>query len=436
MAINLRPYQGVFGLPPPTSSISDDMIRNSMPVLEISPGEPNFSLGLSLFKINLSTGWKAYTEILGNHGFTVGSGASFGPGSKNDSPSGKPLKFAFIADNFPTDTFTNEYTETFLQKFTDVASGGLSQLIQMSGAKNFSGALTKYGGVLKEAGGELGEGVLGKIATGGAGILEKTGGELQKFKDVMSKSDSKIGQFMGGGAGLVDKMLAGHRIDFPQIWSNSGYSPSYSVTIRLYNPNPGNRNSTLKYIAGPIAVILCLSVPRTDNGASYRWPFYHKMRVRGLYQLNPAVITNVTIVKGGDQQQIAFNQTMGFVDVRIDFISLHKSMLLEEGDATTTDRPTVRTYIDEITADRGVITRAQMNNKNAASVGAPDTAQKVRPQTLSEFHKLQKDQAAAYRLPAVKEVEEEVIRVDGKDQKVEEEIITIYQGPEVYAERH
>jgi len=379
MAINLKPYQGIFGLPPPTSSLSDDMIRNSMPVLEITPGEPNFSLGLSLFRINTSTGWKKYVDILDNHGFTLGSSGKGGM-------SGKPIKFAFIADNFPTDTFSNEYTETFLQKFTDVASGGLSQIIQMSGRKNATGAFEHYGDTFGAAGkamipgkGEANEGqagILSKVLTGGGQMMGKAAEELRRLQNAAPG-------ILGGGMRLVDKMLAGHRIDFPQIWSNSGYSPSYSVTIRLYNPNPQDRNSTLRYIAGPIAVILCLATPRTDNGASYRWPFYHKIRSKGLYELNPAVITNVTIVKGGDQQQIAFNQALTIVDVRLDFVSLHKSMLLEEGKATTTDRPTVRTYLDQMTEDRGSVTRAQMNNKNAISVGASSTAQTVRPNTLS-----------------------------------------------------
>jgi len=394
MALNLDPYQGVFGLPPPTSSISDDMIRNSMPVLEITPGEPNFSSGLSLFRINTSIGWKNYTRILANHGFTLGAGTGA-------TTSGKPLKLAFIADNFPTDTFTNEYTETFLQKFTDVASGGLSQMIQMSGAKTMTGAVGNYADALSSMGAAFGEGsTVGGVVTKGAEYMNKAKAGLRSFQKAMETDSSGFKRVIGGGVGLIDKMLAGHRIDFPQIWSNSGYSPSYSITVRLYNPNPGNRNSTLKYIAGPLCAILCLAVPRTDNGASYRWPYYHKMRVRGLYELNPAVITNVTVVKGGDQQQIAFNQAMSIVDVRLDFVSLHKSMLLEEDKVTTRERPTVRSYIQELTSDRGTITRAQMNNDNATRVGLPDQQQqKVDPPSDAEKKRLENNRAVGTRLP-------------------------------------
>lgn len=386
MGINLSPYQGIFGMPPPAYT-NHEMIRNSMPVLEITPGEPNFRLGLTLFNINTIIGWKNYKEILDNHGFTIDK---------------SPLKFAFIADNFPTDTFTNEYTETFLQKFTDVASSGLSQLVQMSGQADALRAAEVYGQVGVQAGKDIG-GTFGAAITKVSQMGVTGAQSTQNFVNKMQGSDTASARFLGGGMNLVNKMLAGHRIDFPQIWSNSGYSPSYSVTIRLYNPNPGNKNSTLKYIAGPLCAILCLAVPRTVNGASYRWPFYHRMRVQGLYELDPAVITNVTVIKGGDQQQLAFNQTMSICDIRIDFISLHKSMLLEEKGPAADNRPTVRRYIKELTNGRAVFTRANMNNINNDRLDINAPRQQTKPQSRLDQAKSEKNLAAATRLPQSRE---------------------------------
>lgn len=388
MSLSLKPYMGVFGLPPP-AHVSHEMITNSMPVLEITPGEPNFSLGLTLFTINTLRGWDEYTRILENHGFSV-------------DDIGKPLKFAFIADNFPTDTFTNEYTETFLQKFTDVASSGLSQIIQMSGRANALEAVTSYGEVAKKAAAGM-EGPLGSIVSTGGEMAIKGAASLRQLQQNLATSDSTIGRTLGGGMGLINKMLAGHRIDFPQIWSNSGYSPSYSATIRLYNPNPGSKSSTLQYIAGPLCALLCLAVPRTLNGASYRWPFYHKIRVRGLYELDPAVITNITVIKGGDQQQISYNQMMSMCDIRIDFVSLHASMLLEEGNPAADNRPTVRRYIRELTNGRPVHTRANMNNVNNSRTNADASIQKEKALTARQTSRFERQVAASIRLPQVPE---------------------------------
>ncbi len=327
---NLNPFNGTFGLPPSTW-ISDEMIINSMPVLEIIPCKPKFESGLNLFRVEDDS--ETYLKMLANHGYATTM----------------PIRCAFLADNFPTDSFTNDYGETFLQKFTDVASQGMSQLAQMTGSRTGTEAAKNLGKAFSGMGEEMG-GVLGGVMSGAGGIASGVGTGIENMiKSLESKEGSGISNMMGGGAQLLNKMVAGHRVDFPQVWRNSGFTPSYTATIRLYNPNPGDMASTITYIAGPLAVLLCLAVPRSDDGKTYNWPFFHKIKATGIYNLDPAVITNITVVKGGDQQQIAHNQSLGMVDVRIDFGSLYNSMLVEEGDQTFTNRPTVRSYLDALT---------------------------------------------------------------------------------------
>jgi len=123
----LDPFNRTYGLPPSTW-ISDEMIINSMPVFEITPCKPKFESGLNLFSVEDDS--KKYLEILANHGYSTVM----------------PIRCAFLADNFPTDSFTNDYGETFLQKFTDVASQGMSQLAQMTGSTTGTEALERMGG--------------------------------------------------------------------------------------------------------------------------------------------------------------------------------------------------------------------------------------------------------------------------------------------------
>jgi len=151
----------------------------------------------------------------------------------------------------------------------------------------------------------------------------------------------------GGRAGdIIDSLMAGGRIDFPSLWKNSSYAPSYTMTIRLYNPNPASKEATEKYIIGPIAAIMLLGVPISSDSTTYSWPFLHSFHSPGIYKLDPAFISNITIVKGGDQQQIALNQSLALVDVRIDVGSLFNSMLV--ADKTITGRPTVFNYIETL----------------------------------------------------------------------------------------
>jgi hypothetical protein len=363
--LNLDPFNGVYGLPPSTW-LSDEMIFNSMPVLEITPCKPDFEAGLNLFSV--IEDWDKYSDILGAHGFSTN----------------RPIKAAFIADNFPTDTFTNDYGETFLQKFTDVASMGMSQLAQMTGATSGIEGASNLAGGLVEAGENLGGAMGGALSTAGE-TAQGAAQSLQKLMNQMQSGKSgKISNMIGGGADIVNKMLGGHRVDFPQVWRNSGFTPSYTATIRLYNPNPGSTASTMKYIVGPLAVFLTLALPRSEDGKAYNWPFFHKIKATGIYNLNPAVITNITIIKGGDQQQISYNQKLGIVDVRLDFASLYTSIILEEGTTTLTNRPTMRSYLKELTeVDTKLYTRRGDLRKLVASRAGVITAEQIQNQVIA-----------------------------------------------------
>ena len=383
---NLDPFQGIHGLPPSTW-ISDEMIKNSMPVLEITPSRPRFERGLSLFSLEDDT--DNYKRILGNHGYTTPI----------------PIKAAFLADNFPTDSFTNEYGETFLQKFTDVASQALSQIVQMTGATTGTEALKRMGKFTERMGESAGEGPMGAILKAAGGAATTAASSLTSMMEGLRAQGGAAGM-AGGGAEVINRMLAGHRSDFPQVWTNSGFTPSYTATIRLYNPNPGSPTATEKYIIGPLAVFLCLAVPRSQDSRTYNWPFFHKIKAKGIYDLNPAVITNITIVKGGDQQQISYNQKLSMVDIRIDFTSLYNSMLVEEGIVgQTTHRPTVRSYLAALRETDPLLStkRAALNRKvgSLAGVGILDGLPQITPEAQRQ---IDKNEATKVRqAPAVSE---------------------------------
>jgi len=359
--MNIDPIGGAFGLPP-SSYVSDSMIENSMPIFEVMPCIPQFNSGLNLFKV-VRAG-KEYQDILSNHGFDTQV----------------PLKFAFMADNFPTDSFVNDYGETFLQKFTDVASQGMSQIAQMMGAQKATDAGKEIGQAMQATGKEM-TGVMGDILSGiGSGVSGVSTGIEQ------AANSKAVRDLIGGGGEVVNKMLAGHRVDFPQVWRNSSYTPSYTATVRLYNPNPANPASTKKYIIGPLAALLCLSLPHSDDGSTYNWPFFHKIKSKGIYNLDPAVITNITVVKGGDQQQIAFNQNLSMVDVRVDFTSLYNSLIVEEKGAISTNRPTLRTYLDAL-SKQGTVHSRNVMNQQASSLAGRGTIQQIKNKQLTKLER-------------------------------------------------
>ncbi len=301
---------------PPAAHTTTELIKTTMPIAQFWPCEPEFQAGMTLFRMNRKKGQDDYTAMLEHYGYSI----KF------------PIEVGFLADNFPTDSFANTYGESFLQKATDIVSQASGEISQMMGAQNASEAVKNMASALKKS---------------NSGIAQGLGGAM----DTAHKSASDVlnaiapgGTMAGAAKQTMNQMLAGARVDFPQVWKNSGFAPSYTMTIRLYNPNPASLESTEKYIIGPIVALMLMGVPRTQDGSTYNWPLLHQIKAPGIFNLDPAFISNITVVKGGDQQSIAWNQRLGVVDVRLDIGSLYNSMT-----AGLTDdpfRPNVKQYID------------------------------------------------------------------------------------------
>ena len=332
----------VIGLPPVMSD-EEDIMTNSIPTLEITPAIPKLQNGPSVFGLNFKGGLDEYKKILKDHKVIF---------------DGRSLKLAFLADNFPTDTFANEYGESFLQKMTDVASESLTQISQMTGRKDASKAV---------------EDIFGQVAGADLGIASTAASAGQSAIQQLNKGLSGLkqkGGFIGGAATIADEVLAGGRLDFPSLWTNSSYQPSYTITVRLYNPNPASDESTQRFIYEPLVAILALGLPRSGNtGNTFTWPFFHRIHAPGLYTLNPSMITNITVIKGGDQQQIAWNQRLGVLDLRIDFGSLYNSIVINN--QSNPSRPTLKTYAEALTGKRKT---KDIYKKNKELIAAAGTA--------------------------------------------------------------
>lgn len=320
----------IIGLPPwNLESRTNEMILNSMPIAEITPSWPSFEGGIDLF--NITPDIDRYRGFLNSYGYEIDGGAG-----------AQSIKLAFIADSFPTDTFQNEYGENFLQKFTNVASEGAASINQFFGTTRATEAgqmlinrLSGAGGVAGAVGKGLGAGA--DVAKNILGVLAPEGSGRSRALD------------------LTNRLMAGARIDFPQVWKSSSFTPSYTMTVRLYNPYPRSDEATKRFIIGPIAAIMLLGTPISEDGGTYNWPFLHEIKATGIYTLSPAFIQSITIVKGGDQQQISQNQRLSMADVRIDFGSLYNSMIT--GKNINPSRPTLKKYLKALEGKRSISDR-------------------------------------------------------------------------------
>jgi len=322
----------IIGGPPETGSsidVTDNLRRNSRLLIDVSPCTTAANQGPSLF--SLTPSWKKYEELLKDVGFSPSASQIVK----------KSIRFACSAENFPTDTFSNEYGEHFLNQITDVAGGGFGQLAQMMGKDTATGALKELGGLSEGIGKSIG-GTLGHLVGGLGGALHTIG---EGGHNAINKMVAK-GGLQGSIGQSMQKLLAGAKIDFPMIWKNSSYNPTFSCNIRLYNPNPASKSTTMKYIIGPLAAILTLVLPQSEDQNFYNWPFFCMVECKGLFKIPMGAITNVTITKGGDSGLVSFNQRVSMVDIRMDFINLHSTILLSKNGAES--RPTLKGYLDNM----------------------------------------------------------------------------------------
>ena len=123
----------------------------------------------------------------------------------------------------------------------------------------------------------------------------------------------------------------------------------------MYNPNPASEKATQQYIVAPLAAILalvCPAVDSADQGETYSYPLFCKIRSNGLFSLQNAGITSVQITKGGAEGLVAYNNRVGLIDVRIDFQNLYNTMVIG---SSTSDRPVVKDYLETLMASQKVL---------------------------------------------------------------------------------
>lgn len=330
----------ILGGPPETGTSitqTENMRKNSYIVLDISPCVPD-PKACSITVFRLSSAWTSYSKLLKTVGFK--------PSASHNS--NKAIRLACMAENFPTDTFTNEYGEHFLNSITETAGSGFGEFAQMMGKKDFLSATEAFGGTMGEAAPQFGEGMLAKGMTG-IGEWMAEGSKSAKAKiDALKSQKSSVGQI----ASVMSELLAGARIDFPQVWKNSSYTPTFSCSVRLYNPNPGSTSSTKEFIIAPLAAILTLALPQASGTDFYSWPFFCEVNCPGLFKIPMGAITNISITKGGDTGLIAFNQRVQIVDIKIDFVNLFNTLVISDiGEYT---RPTLKGYLNNMLDEKTV----------------------------------------------------------------------------------
>ena len=102
----------------------------------------------------------------------------------------------------------------------------------------------------------------------------------------------------------VNTVLNGGKIIFPEVWSDSDFSRSYTIDIKLRSPDHDNLSIFLNIIK-PYCKLLALAMPRARVDKSgvldpnaYGAPFLVKAFSKGMFNIDMGIISSMTVNKG------------------------------------------------------------------------------------------------------------------------------------------
>lgn len=134
---------------------------------------------------------------------------------------------------------------------------------------------------------------------------------------VINEKISEITKTYLGGSQVVQDLAkefatiaTGGKLIFPEIWSDSEFTQSLDVKIKLRCPCP-NKVSWFLDILAPLNMLIALTMPRTPVGTnllnaqeknptanSYYTPFLVRAFYKGLFNCDMGIITDLSITKG------------------------------------------------------------------------------------------------------------------------------------------
>ena len=117
---------------------------------------------------------------------------------------------------------------------------------------------------------------------------------IDKFKNKLSNGDNFLTRLLSMGS----VVLTGANLVFPEIWSDSSYGKSYSVSVHLVSPY-GTPEAIFLNIFVPMMHIIGLALPRQNTPNSFRSPFLVKAFARGMFNCEMGIVDSVSIEKGG-----------------------------------------------------------------------------------------------------------------------------------------
>lgn len=156
------------------------------------------------------------------------------------------------------------------------------------------------------------------------------------IQDNINNINEMIGGLLGSGSFFdnLSKHLitvaTGGKLIFPEIWSDSTFSRSYNINLKLRSPDP-SKFSVFINVLVPLFHLLGLVSPQTDgnNPNGYTNPFLIRAVYKGFFNVDMGIITDMSITKGAECQWTPEGIPTS-IDISISIKDLYSAMSITE----------------------------------------------------------------------------------------------------------
>lgn len=241
--------------------------------------------------------------------------------------------FYINSDSQVSEGFSNATTQSQLAgKINQVGQLGTELQFLLGGASN----------MLQTAGD--GHTFIGAIPTMAGSMLQKA--QEASNPEALKKQDYRNqAGFLSSIVGNIQTLIAGGRMIFPEIWSDSQFTKSYNVTIKLSSPTCDNLSIFLNIIV-PLIHILGMVMPRSVGYNSYISPYIVRAYYKSMFHIDMGIITGCDI-QYGDAGSWSQNGLPAEVTIQLTIKDLYNalSLPLNEGHNDLIGNPMMLDYI-------------------------------------------------------------------------------------------
>lgn len=149
----------------------------------------------------------------------------------------------------------------------------------------------------------------------------------ESIDEISDKLSGSKENFFSRLLGMSSHVLEGSNIIFPEIWGDSAYNKSYSVTINLVTPY-GDKESWFLNIGAPLMHLLALSMPRQSTPNTYASPFLVKVFAKGWFSCELGIVDSISIDKGGNGDSWTVDGLPSEIKVSLTVKDLYNNLMI------------------------------------------------------------------------------------------------------------